>query len=108
MKTKNNYTNILIALITTNNISEAAKLAGVSTRTINNYTKDPEFKKQFQKLQSSFIQLSCLKISDNMILAIDTLKDIIKNKNTPINLKINATKNILDYGIKLIEIYNIS
>ncbi len=93
----------LAAVLTCSSRTEAAKAAGISTRTLQEYFRDPEFQKCYRKAFSEIVESAVRDAQRAVSPAIQCLKDIVENQDEAATARVSAAKSILDYSIKAAE-----
>ena len=97
----------LAALLTCNTQEEAAARAGISSRTLRNYLKDPEFSEQYRKANGQLVTAATLQIQRSLAPAINTLREIAEDGEANMTARIQAARGLLEYGIRLSELGDI-
>ena len=99
---------IMSALLCCSSVTDAAKKAGVSTRTVYNYmNRDPTFKERFEKEKAQLVTAATEQIQRSLAPAITTLSAIVKDDSVPPAARVQACRTLLEYGIRLTEIDDI-
>lgn len=98
----------LSALLRTNNRAEAARIAGVSERTVRNYWSDPEFRREFASACRDQLREATQRAQCTTTAAVDTLAEIMQDKEQPPNVRIQATRALLDATLRLSEVVDIN
>lgn len=93
----------LTALLTSPSRAEAAKAAGVTTRTLQNYLADPEFQVEYKKAFGNMVDDAAAQARQSFAPALSTLREIVEDKDEDANARISAARAILSHGMKLIE-----
>ena len=105
---KNNDEKILSALISTRTISAAAAAAGVSDRAIYTRLSDDAFRAEYERRQSMTLDAACKALQEAMTEAAAVLTSIMKDADTGPTARISAARNVLDYGMKLTELTDLT
>ncbi len=71
-----NREKVLIALIETSSVREAAKVSGISEATIYNYLRDSEFKTAYREARRQTVESAISKIQNAASEAVDRLKEL--------------------------------
>jgi len=86
----------LQALVSSNTMTEAAELAGVSRRTLYSYLKDPWFRSELQKAYSAAVFQQVSDIQETKRRAEETLAELLNDPSPEVRLR--AAKVILDHA----------
>lgn len=93
----------LAALLTAPNKVEAAKMAGVTTRTLQNYLSDPEFQVEYKKAFAGLVEGATRQAQQSLAPALATLREIAEDRGEAAQARVSAARSILEYGLKLTE-----
>lgn len=92
------------AYLNSKSITETCKKLKISRNTAYlNYLNDPVIKAEISKRHSELINDTTLFLQDNLIKCSKILMDIIKDKETPVNIKIQAINSVFNNCNKLTE-----
>ena len=94
----------LAALVSCPTQEAAAARAGISSRTLRNYMKDPEFAEEYRKRNSQLVTAATLQIQRSLAPAINTLREIAEDSSANMTARIQAARGLLEYGIRLSEL----
>lgn len=94
---------ILGALLTHSTVREAAKALSMPESTIYCWLRKPGFKAKYNATKSEMLQQSTLFLQSKVPEAINIVGEIMKDKKTPPQIKVNACRTILEYAVKLTE-----
>ena len=94
----------LAALVSCPTHEAAAAKAGISSRTLRNYMKDPEFAAEYKRLNSQLVTAATLQIQRSLAPAINTLREIAEDRTANMTARIQAARGLLEYGIRLSEL----
>lgn len=97
----------LQALLTNNSQKEAAKAAGLTTRTLQIYLSDPEFQQEYKKAFGRLVSDATRQAQQALNPAIRTLKTIVEDESEPSGSRISAARTLLEYGLRLTEFTDI-
>lgn len=103
MPRETNREKVLAALLVCNSNKEAAALTGISERTVYNFLKDPEFKKDYEDAKRGMIKAASEQIQRSLAPSIDALTAIVKDLHAGKTARVQAARTLLEYGIKLAE-----
>lgn len=98
-----NQQRALQALLTQKNKTEAAKQAGISTRTLSEYLKQEEFQIALSEACEDAIGDATKAIQLGLTPAIGTLREICEDAEGKPTARIAAAKAILEYGLRFTE-----
>lgn len=94
----------LAALVSCPTQEAAAEKAGISSRTLRNYMKDPEFAAEYKRMNSQLVTAATLQIQRSLAPAINTLREIAEDRAANMTARIQAARGLLEYGIRLSEL----
>lgn len=97
----------LAAMLSTATHEEAARKLGITSRTLRNYLKDPEFSARYEEANKSLVHNATSQIQRCLAPAIAALREIAEDESAGLNARVNAAKGLLEYGIRLSEIGDI-
>ena len=92
----------IMAMLETGNISKSAKIANITETTAFKYLKDGlnEDIKSIRKLQ---IEENLKQFEFASLKATEVIIDILEDETCPKSIKLNASKTVLDYSLKIRE-----
>lgn len=94
-------------LLKGNNIVDSAKNIGISIATLNRWLTDDTFKTVLTERKKQIVDNCIDSINLMGSKAIKVLNDILDNQNATDNVKLNASKSVLDLILKFNEQNNI-
>ena len=94
---------IITALIAEGSIKGAAASLKCTTRTLYERMKKPEFKDLYAQAKGEILKTATAKLQGNLCGAIDTLTEIMTDKEAPKQTRANCAVSILQYGAKFTE-----
>lgn len=97
----------LKALLTSKTLEEAAEESGLTTRTIGNYLNDPEFRMEYEKATEKIINDAAMDVKKGIAEAIQNLRNLLTEKCLEPKDRIGASRALLEYGLKLVEVADI-
>src|ERR1035437_3154079 len=97
----------IAALLSQRNLEEAARTAGVSTRTLIRWMKDPEFDAAYRKARRLAFSQSVARLQQASGAAVSTLLKIMVDPAAPHSTRVRAADSVLDHSAKSIEIEDI-
>ena len=95
-----NQRKALAALLASKSRVDAARVCGLSTKTLQGYEKLPEF--------AEALADAAHRIAAGYSETVDTLQDIVQNPATPDASRVAAARVLLEYGIKYAEMTDIN
>ena len=93
----------LAALLNSSTQDEAAKAAGIATRTIKTYLQDEAFRQEYRSRLTELCENAARKAQRELSRSVDTLTALRDSKNTPPAQRIAAAKTIIDSALRLRE-----
>jgi len=97
----------IAALLTQRNIEEAAKAAGISTRTLLRWMKGPEFQKAYREARRNAYSQAVAKLQQGSNAAATTLLKIMLDPNMPASVRVRAAEAVMSHSSKAIEIEDV-
>ena len=94
---------IIAALIAKGSIKGAAASLKCTTRTLYERMKKPEFKELYAQAKADILKTATAKLQGNLCGAIDTLTEIMTDKEAPKQTRANCAVSVLQYGAKFTE-----
>lgn len=98
----------IIALLSNANIRTAAKAVGVDEATLWRWLQDQEFHAAYMTARRESVSLSIARLQQSTMEAVNTLKEIAKDKDAPASSRVMAAKAIIEYSIKAVEIEDLA
>ena len=92
----------IFAMLEYDNIKKSAEIAGITEQTAYNYLKKG-LADDIKHIRKKYIESNFQKLEYASIKATDVIINILNDKNCPQNVKLNASKLILDYSFKIRE-----
>jgi hypothetical protein len=93
----------VLALLSSRNLEEAAKAAGVTSRTLNRWLKEPEFNSAYRAAKRAAFDQAIARLHQFSSAAVSTLGKVMLDPATPPATKVRAADSILDHTAKAIE-----
>ena len=103
-----NQRKALAALLASKSRVDAARVCGLSTKTLQGYEKLPEFAEALEKGRREALADAAHRIAAGYSETVDTLQDIMQNPATPDASRVAAARVLLEYGIKYAEMTDIN
>lgn len=97
----------LAALLTQPTKEKAAQAAGIGLTTLKRYLADPQFQKEYQKAISGLIEDAATAAKQSLAPALSCLREIVTRDGASDANKIAASRSLIEYGLKLIETFDI-
>lgn len=98
-----NNEQLIIALVTTPTVREAAIKAGVSEATVYKRLKDEAFKKAYTEYKQKLIEDSATALSLQLGDAVTALGEIVRDKETPAAVRLQAADTIIKDSLRIRE-----
>jgi hypothetical protein len=99
--------NAIAALLTQRNVEEAARTAGIGTRTLLRWLKLPEFQAAYRKARREAFGQAIARLQQGTSAAATTLLKTMIDPNTPASVKVRAAEAIFTHAAKSIEIEDV-
>jgi len=97
----------IAALLSQRNIDEAASAAGVGTRTLLRWLKEPEFEAAYRTARRQAYGQSISRLQQGSTAAATTLLKVMVDPATPPSTRVRAAEAVLSQAAKAIEIEDI-
>ena len=97
----------IAALLTQRNIEEAARAAGVGTRTLIRWLKVPDFSKEYRKARREAVHQSVARMQQATGAAATVVLKLMTDPNVPAAVKLRAAECVFDRAIKGVELEDI-
>jgi hypothetical protein len=94
----------IVALLTTRTVEEAARVVGVSAKTLLRWMKEPEFDTAYLAAKRAAFGQSIARLHHLSSAAVTTLGKVMLEPGTPPATRVRAADSILDHTTKAIEI----
>lgn len=92
----------IFAILETGNILKSSKIAGITEATAHKYLQNG-LADEINKIRKSYIEENLKRLEYASLKATDVIIDILGEENCPKSIKLNASKTILDYSLKIRE-----
>ena len=99
---------MLEALITTGNISEAAKMLNCTRKSVYDRMKRPDFYERLQTQRKNGFVLATAKVTDAQSTAINTLVNIMTDEEAGTMARVRSAQAILDVALKVTQMTDIT
>jgi transposase-like protein len=94
----------ILALLSSRNVEDAARTAGVNVRTLYRWMKEPEFDAAYREAKRASFSQSIARLHQMSSLAASTLGKVMVDANTPPATRVRAADSILNHTAKAIEL----
>jgi len=94
----------ILALLTARNIEEAAKIAGVSPKTLLRWQNEPAFDKSYRKARRNAFGQGTARLQQASGAAVSSILKIMVDQHAAASTKLRAADMVLSHGAKAIEI----
>ena len=95
------------ALLTQRNVEEAARAAGIGTRTLLRWAQIPEFQKAYREARRAAFSQSIARLQQGASAAATTMLKLMIDTNTPASVRVRAAECVMNHATKAIEIEDI-
>ena len=96
--------NAIVALIASETVEKAAQHIGVAPSTLYRWLSDKEFKKSYREAKAVCVSQAIGRLQQISFEAVETLRQLMLNKETPSASRVAAARTILDSAIKAVEL----
>ncbi len=97
----------IAALLSQRNVDEAARAAGIGTRTLMRWLQIPEFQASYREARRDAFGQSIARLQHAASAAASVLLKVMLDPNAPAASRIRAADSVLDHAAKAIEIEDI-
>jgi hypothetical protein len=97
----------IAALLSQRNVEEAARAAGLGTRTLMRWLQIPEFQDAYRQARRDAFGQSIARLQHASSAAASVLLKVMLDPNAPASSRIRAADSVLDHAAKAIEIEDI-
>jgi transposase-like protein len=97
----------IAALLTQRNVEEAARAAGIGTRTLLRWMKLAEFQTAYREARRAAFGQSIARLQQGTSAAATTLIKLLLDPNTPASVRARVADSIFNHAAKAIEIEDI-
>lgn len=102
MAKEKNREKALAALLTTSTITDAARVAGLSHRTLTRYLEGDEFKREYRAARASIVENAVSGLQSAASEAVETLKRNLHCENPAVEVR--CAQIIIENSIKGVEV----
>jgi hypothetical protein len=97
----------LLAMLTARNVEEAARTAGVPTRSLHRWLTEPMFVNAYLEARRMAYSQAITRLQQMSSAAVTVLGKVLVDANTPASTKVRAADSILDHAAQAIELEDI-
>src|SRR6202171_631151 len=97
----------IAALLSQRNLEEAARVAGIGTKTLLRWLEIPEFQTAYREARRAAFSQSIARLQQGTAAAATTLLKTMIDASTPASVKVRAAEAIFNHAAKAIEIEDI-
>jgi hypothetical protein len=97
----------IIALLSQSGIDQAARVAGIGTRTLMRWLQNPAFKAAYHKARRDAFGQATARLQQASGAAVSTILKIMLDKDNPAASRLRAAESVVDHAAKAIEIEEI-
>jgi len=97
----------IAALLTQRNVEEAARAAGIGTRTLLRWLKLPDFQTAYREARRTAFGQAVARLQQGASAAATTLLKTMIDPNTPASVRVRAAESVMNHAMKAIEIEDI-
>jgi len=97
----------LLAMLTARNVEEAARTAGVPTRSLHRWLTEPMFANAYREARRMAYAQAITRLQQMSSAAVTILGKVLVDPNTPPSTKVRAADSVLNHAAKAIEIEDI-
>ena len=96
------------ALLSSRDVPSAAKMAGISERTLWRYLAEDEFQKDYREARRKAVAHGLAGVQAACSEAVGTLRDVMSNVDSPAQARVSAARCVLEMAIKVSEMDDLS
>ena len=100
-------TKALAALLTQPTKEKAAQAAGIGLTTLKRYLEDAAFQAEYQKAVSELVEDAAAQAKQSLNPALSCLREIVEDADETATARIQASRSLLEYGLRLVEVADI-
>lgn len=94
---------VIAALLQHGTVKAAAEAAGIAPRTIYDRMADRKFRADYMEARNEIVRAAVFSINQKLSAAIDTVAEIMSDKDNPPAVRLQAAKTIIDNAGKFAE-----
>lgn len=92
----------IFAMLNTGNVSKSCKIANITETTAFKYLKT-DLKKDLNTIRKTYIEENLKLLEYSIIKATNVIVEILDDSSCPKSTKLNASKTVLEYSLKIRE-----
>lgn len=100
-------TKAIQALLTHSTKAEAARAAGIGTRTLTDYLANDEFQREYSRAARALVMDATREAQQALSPALKALREIVENPEEASSNRNAAARSLLEYGLRLTEFSDI-
>lgn len=100
-------TKAIVSLLNCRTIQKAATQAGVNQSTLWRWLKEQAFSEALQEAKHRTVAQAIIQLQQATGEAVETLRDIITDKEAPSSSRVSASKTVLDFAVKALKMEDI-
>ena len=93
----------LLALLTHPTREEAAKAAGITSKTLRTYLEDPAFQAAYKAALAELLEDATTQAKQSLNPALTALREITEDREQQSQARVSAARSLLEYSLKLSE-----
>jgi hypothetical protein len=97
----------IVALLSQRSVEDAARVAGVGSRTLHRWLREPEFDAAYREARRGTYGQSVARLRQASSAAVSTLLKIMVDPSAPASTRVRAADSVLDHGAKAMELEDI-
>ena len=97
----------VVALLEHPTVRQAAQAVGIGEATLFRWLQVPEFQDAYRDAKRQIVNHAIARLQQATIEAVDTLSEVMKDKNKPPSPRVKAAKTVLELAVKALEIEDI-
>ena len=97
----------ILALLSQRNVEEAARVGGISERTLYRWMQEPDFDGAYRAARRAAFSQSAARLQQMSSPAVTTLGKIMVDTSAPAASRVRAADSVLNHAAKAIEIEDI-
>ena len=103
-----NQRRALAAMLTCKSRTDAARLCGLSVKTLQVYEAQPEFAEALECGRRELLAEAAHRMAAGYTQTVDTLQEIVSNPDSADASRVAAARALLDYGLKFAELVDVN
>ena len=98
----------IVALLTQRTVDEAARAAGIGTRTLLRWLQVPDFQRAYREARRAVVQQAITQVQRATGEAVETLRSVMQDAEAPASARVSAAKAILETAVKGVELEDLA